>query len=126
MVFVDTDVMIWALRGHAKADRLLLEMDGFSVAAVAYMELLQGLPDKVALRQLKQTMRDWRAQMVVINEAISSRAIFLMEQRLLSHGLLLGDALIAATAIEKGLPLLSANSKHFQGIEGLELLNFKP
>ena len=126
MVFVDTDVMIWALRGNAKADRLLLEMDGFSVAAVAYMELIQGVQDKAGLRQLKQTMRDWQAQIVVINEAISSRAIFLMEQRLLSHGLLLGDALIAATAIEKGFPLMSANSKHFQGIEGLELLPFKP
>jgi len=126
VVFVDTDVMIWALRGNAKADRTLLELDGFQVPAIAYMELLQGLPDKAALRQLKQTMRDWQAQIMVMNEAISSRAIFLMEQRLLSHGLLLADALIAATAIEKGLPLMSANSKHFQGIEGLELLNFKP
>ena len=126
MVFVDTDVMIWALRGNTKADHLLLEMGGFYVAAVAYMELLQGLAEKAALRRLKQTMRDWQAQIVVVNEAISSRAIFLMEQRLLSHGLLLGDALIAATAIEKGLPLMSANSKHFQGIEGLELLSFRP
>jgi predicted nucleic acid-binding protein len=36
------------------------------------------------------------------------------------------DALIAATAISHGLPLLTANFKHFSAIGGLEVVVFKP
>lgn len=44
----------------------------------------------------------------------------------LSHGLQLGDALIAATALEYGLPVLTANTKHFGQIEGLQVEAFVP
>jgi len=40
---------------------------------------------------------------------ISHRALFLMEEWRLSHHLLMADALIAVTAIEYGLALLSGN-----------------
>ena len=39
----------------------------------------------------------------------------------LSHGLHALHALIAATAIENGLTLVSKNRKHFQMISGLSL-----
>ncbi len=49
-----------------------------------------------------------------------------MEALTLSHGLQLGDALIAATALEHGLRLLTGNVKHFNAIEGLNLEKFEP
>lgn len=58
--------------------------------------------------------------------AISERAVVLMETFALSHGLQLGDALIAATALEHDLVLLTANTKHFSAIDSLRLERFEP
>jgi predicted nucleic acid-binding protein len=44
-----------------------------------------------------------------------------METLALSHDLRLGDALIAATAIEHGLTVLTANTKHFTPSKGCRL-----
>jgi predicted nucleic acid-binding protein len=38
----------------------------------------------------------------------------------------LGDALIAATALEQGLTVFTANKKYFGAIEGLEIEVFMP
>ena len=57
---------------------------------------------------------------------VTERAIGLMETLTLSHGLQLGDALIAATALEHGLTVLTANAKHFSAIEGLAIEVFVP
>jgi predicted nucleic acid-binding protein len=39
----------------------------------------------------------------------------------LSHGMLIADALIAATAVTHGYRLLTRNRKHFEFLSGLEL-----
>ena len=44
----------------------------------------------------------------------------------MSHGLQMGDALIAATAIEHQLPVLTANVKHFGAVAGLKIEAFMP
>ena len=61
-----------------------------------------------------------------LTAAITERAVNLMETLALSHGLQVADALIAATAIEHGLILLSGNVKHFGSVEGLQIEHFKP
>jgi predicted nucleic acid-binding protein len=47
-----------------------------------------------------------------------------MQRLVLPHGLKLGDALIAATALEHNLPLLTSNTKHFTPIDGLSVETF--
>ncbi len=49
-----------------------------------------------------------------------------MEEWHLSHQMLMADALIAATAIEHGLSLLSGNGKHYRFLNMLKLKSFKP
>ena len=44
----------------------------------------------------------------------------------LSHGLGMGDALIAATALESRLVLITANIKHFGAVAGLQIERFDP
>ena len=61
-----------------------------------------------------------------LTETISQRAITLMESLTLSHGLQMGDALIAATALEHQLSILTGNVKHFSAVEGLQFDAFVP
>lgn len=50
----------------------------------------------------------------------------LIDTHALSHGLQLDDALIAATALELGRVVLTANAKHFSPTEGLRIETFVP
>lgn len=52
------------------------------------------------------------------------KALPLLQQYRLSHGLLIADALIAATAIETKFPLISKNQRHYRFIENLQLLPY--
>ena len=47
-----------------------------------------------------------------------------MKKYRLSHGLLIPDALIAATAIEADTPLVSKNQKDYRFIKDLQLLPY--
>jgi hypothetical protein len=49
-----------------------------------------------------------------------------MESYVLSHGLHMADALIAATAISLGATLVTANDKHYRMIDGLDIEVFRP
>ena len=60
------------------------------------------------------------------DEITSRRAIALLEQHALPHGLRVVDALIAATALETGSSLATANVKHYRPIARLQLIQFKP
>ncbi|MBD3894525.1 type II toxin-antitoxin system VapC family toxin [Halomonas sp. ML-15] len=125
-MLVDTDVLIWNLRGNSTAAEKLDEMVGFAISAVSYMELVQGLRNKQELHQLRQAMRYWEAELVHLDEGMSARAAFLVESYALSHSMQMADALIAATAMELGLPLLTANDRHYRHIDGLEIEVFRP
>ena len=124
MVLVDTDVLIWHLRGYAQATRRLDQLDALTLSSVSYLELLQGMRNKAELVAVKKMLERRAATLLPVSEAITQRAIALMESLTLSHGLQMGDALIAATALEHGLPVLTANVKHFAPVEGLAIEAF--
>lgn len=65
-------------------------------------------------------------EVLQLTPAISACAADMVESLALSHGMRLADALIAATAIEQSLTLLSANAKHFGAIKELKLAAFMP
>ncbi|HYE73042.1 MAG TPA: PIN domain-containing protein [Blastocatellia bacterium] len=62
-----------------------------------------------------------RFQILRITESISDKAVELLKQYRLSHGLLIADALIAATAIEHNQPFITKNQRDFRFIVGLNL-----
>jgi len=125
-MLVDTDVLIWNLRGNTAAAERLDDLPGFSLSAVSYMELVQGMRNKQELNQLRQALHYWQAKIVHWDEGTSSRATFLVESYALSHNMQMADALIAATAMELGVPLLTANDRHYRHIDGLALDIFRP
>lgn len=125
-MIVDTDVLIWHMRGHDGAKRIVDGLGRFRVSAVTYMEVLQGLRDNTELRELKRFMANREVECLPVDRTTTDRAIYLMERFTLSHGLRMGDALIAATADLLGDKLLTANAGHYRMIPGLELERFRP
>ena len=125
-MIVDTDVLVWYMRGHARARRIIQGMDAFSISAVTYMEILQGIRDNAELRALKQFLVNRRIACVPVDRATTDRAIYLMERFALSHGLRMADALIAATVDIRGDTLLTANAAHYRMIPKLTLQVFRP
>lgn len=125
-MLIDTDVLIWNLRGNVRAADLLDEAGGFALSAVTYMELVQGVRNRSELRVLRQALKYWNAEIQPLNSEISARAMFLMETYALSHNLQMADALIASTALSMGSILVTANDKHYRMIDGLEIRIFRP
>ena len=125
-VLIDSDVLIWFMRGNPAALAAInLETD-WVISAVSYMELVQGCRNKAELKAVQKAFQSSASDVLPITQSISDAACRLVEKYSLSHSVHLADALIAATAMVQRLPLLSGNSKHFAGIEGLELRAFKP
>jgi predicted nucleic acid-binding protein len=125
-VIVDTDVMIWYMRGNEKARAVIDGYNGFFVSAVTYMELIQGMKNKKELMALRKAFRIWNAKILYLNEDITARAMFYVEQHFLSNSVELADALIGATAVVNGMPLLTGNVKHYKALKDVQLQRFVP
>lgn len=124
-MIIDTDVLIWYFRGKESAKKALDKIGHFSISAVVYMELLQGIKNKEELRYLKHFVSERGIVIISLDQEITSRAIYYLEQFRLSKGLQMADALIAATVDLRGETLLTGNHAHYKMIPGLDLKKFK-
>ena len=122
---IDTDVLIWYIRGNKNAYDLIHGLNGFCISSVTYMELIQGMRDKQELKLLQKTLKNWDVKIIFISEEISAKALFYMEEYFLSNSLQLADALIASTVTTYGLTLITANDKHYKVVKELEMEVFR-
>ncbi|OPX22989.1 MAG: type II toxin-antitoxin system VapC family toxin [Candidatus Latescibacterota bacterium] len=116
----DTDILIDATRGVEDAVAFLTAQQvgaGVHVSIISAMELVAGCRNKVELARVQQFLQ--QVTVLPVSAAASQTAYELMESFFLSHGLLIPDALIAATALEDGLTLHSRNNRHFRMIPTL-------
>ena len=125
MIF-DTDIMIWYFRGNNDAALILKKDMPISVSCITLIELLQGAKNKADQKIIYEDLKAWKAEIININENISTIATQLIRDFSLSKGLSITDAFIAATAQEKSEELYTANEKHFKFIPGLKLRVFRP
>jgi len=125
-ILLDTDVLIWYLRGNKEAYQLIHSLPNFCISSVTYMELVQGMRNKEELRTLQKTLKQWGVKTIYVNEEISAKALFFIEEYFLSHSMQLADALIGATATMYGMTLITANDKHYKIIKELEMEVFRP
>jgi hypothetical protein len=84
------------------------------------MELLVGCRSKAELKKTEQFLN--RFQIIPLTAQICDSAVLLLKRYRLSHGLLIGDSLIAASAISSGNPLITKNQRDFRFIQDLTLL----
>jgi predicted nucleic acid-binding protein len=114
------------MRGDQKAKRVIDKAGAFYISSANYMELLQGIRNKEELRSLRHFLTQRGIEIVHVSEEISQKALSYMEEDSLSHNLRMADAMIAATALVLGVRLLTANSKHYVPIKGIQIRPFRP
>ena len=125
LIIVDTDVLIDAGRNVKEALNCLQQIEQrlpAAVSSVTQMELIIGCRNKNELDSLGQFLD--RFHILKLNEQISDTAIDLLKRYRLSHGLLIADALIAATAIVSDLSFASKNQRDYRFIKDLQLLPY--
>lgn len=125
MIF-DTDILVWVQRGNRKAARLIDATPERFISMLTYMELLQCPSSKAMQKLTKDFLSDFYFQVLPITEKIGHRAAVYIEEHSLATGVRAGDAIIAATAVEHNLMLITGNRRHFRSIQGLTLKYFKP
>lgn len=124
-ILVDTDVLVDVLR-QVETTISILQTATITASpiinAVTQMELIVGFRNATELRNLDYFLRSF--EIINLSEAISTEAVQLLHQYRLSHGLLIPDALIAASSLVTGHGLLTKNQRDYRFIEGLDLLPF--
>jgi predicted nucleic acid-binding protein len=126
VLIIDTDVLVWYLRGSESAKKAVEENLPFSVSVVTLMELMQGMKNKEEMKRLQKQMRKWNVNIIQIDKEVSARAMFYVQEYALSHSMMLADGLIAATVVQNGETLLTANEKHYKFIPAMECRKFRP
>jgi predicted nucleic acid-binding protein len=114
------------MKGNERAYKAVEASANFYISVVTYMELVQGMRNKNELNNLRQALYGWNTKIIYISEEISVKAMFFVEQHYLSHSIQLADALIGATAISHGLPILTGNDKHYKIFKDVQIKKFRP
>lgn len=126
IVIVDTDILIDAGLKIDKPINYLqrLEQDNtIGISVITQMELIVGCRNKKELNSLDKFLR--RFEIITTNKTIIDKSIELLKNYRLSHGLLIADALIAATALTMNVSLLTKNKKDYQFIKDLKLTPYE-
>ncbi len=109
-ILVDSDILVDHLRGHR---RFLRGQDEVHVSAITRAELFAGRgTEERRIRRVLEPMTE-----LAVDRAVAERAGRLRR----GQRIRLPDALIAATALEHRLLLVTRNVRDFEGVKGLRL-----
>jgi predicted nucleic acid-binding protein len=109
-ILLDTDILIDHLRGHR---RLSLSDPNQAISVVTRCELFAGRNvDEPALRRTLSVLEE-----IAVDGAIAESAGRVRR----AAGIPVPDALIAATALEHGMAVMTRNRRHFELVSGLAL-----
>jgi predicted nucleic acid-binding protein len=129
---LDTDILSELLKQKnasvlQKATAYLAQYQRFSISAITRYEVLRGLKDKNATRQLKSFETFCQnVEVVAITDGILDRASDLWaEGRRKGRPHRDPDLIIAATALLHRRALVTGNTPHFNWIQGLDLEDWR-
>lgn len=119
---IDTDILIDVTKMHETADAFVKTQQGtgIPISIVTAMEVVIGCRDKAELIRMQRFLQ--QCTILPVSETASQIGYQLVELFALSHGMQIADALIAATALERGLTLYSKNIRDFRMIPGLTVI----
>jgi predicted nucleic acid-binding protein len=117
---IDSNILIDISRGNANAIKYVDGLaEPWALSQVTAMELIVGARDKRDLATIDGFLSLYTV--VPLSDSIGAGAYRLLKTYAKSHGLHVFDSLVAATALEKALVLVTPNRKHYQMIKGLKL-----
>jgi predicted nucleic acid-binding protein len=117
-MLIDSNIIIYAARPeHAELRKFIAE-HAPAVSAVSYVEVL-------GYHKLSEQEREYfeafftAATILTISDGVLTQAVKLRQLKKMT----LGDALVAGTALTHGLTLVTRNTKDFDWIDRVTLLN---
>ena len=127
---LDSDTLSFYMKKFPKvvavAQSYLRQHQFFTFSIITRFEILRGLKSNGATTGIKAfDSLCSQNEVVELNDKVIVRAADIYAD-LYKRGLLILDAdiLIAATALENNLPLVTNNEAHFKRISGLQVLNW--
>ncbi len=129
-VLLDSDTLSFYIKQYpkvvAEAQNYLRQHQIFTFSIITRFEILRGLKANGATTGIKFFDSLCRQNEIIeLSDKIIVRAADIYAD-LYKTGLLIMDAdiLIAATALENNLPIVTNNENHFNRISGLQILNW--
>jgi tRNA(fMet)-specific endonuclease VapC len=127
---IDNDTISNVMRGHPIASKRFEDyfalFGRYTISMITRFEILRGLKVAKAKKRL-QSFEQFCGEndVLPLTEAVVVRAAGIYAD-LYRQGKLIGDAdiLIAATALEHDMDLATNNTKHFENVIGLTLVNW--
>lgn len=114
---IDTNVFSKVFKGDKAVTGYVANLEA-AIDVTIYIECLQGSKSNQEKRIVKKVSDNY--PLLPIAPKTSERAVELIDDYSNSHGLLLADALIAATALENDLTVLTYNGGDFKFIQNLK------
>ncbi|MEI6057324.1 MAG: type II toxin-antitoxin system VapC family toxin [Lentisphaerota bacterium] len=118
-MLLDTNILIEVFKGNKEIFDALQKENDLCISSITSMELYFGALNKPETTKIQKALRAFRV--VHLNQEISIKAIELVETYSKSHGLMIPDAIIAATAIIESTSLKTLNKKDFRFIKELNI-----
>ncbi len=115
----DTNVFSRIFKGDPSVTTFVERLEA-AIDTTIYIECLQGSKSNQEKRLIKKVLDNF--PLLLITPDVSQTAIELIDAYSNSHGLLLDDALIAATALENDLTVVTYNVDDFKFIQNLKWL----
>jgi tRNA(fMet)-specific endonuclease VapC len=128
---VDTDILSFYFKGDEKViarfGEYLKEFEQINLSIITYYEIIAGLKFKKAERQIRDLEVFVNNNLVINLSKESAELSGDIYADLRQRGITIGtsDLLIAGTALEKELTIVTNNEKHYEPIQGLKIENWK-
>lgn len=119
MLLLDSNIIIYSTNPLYDSLQAFIAQYDCCVSLISKLEVLgfQNLQEKD--KKILEDFFETAETIIPISDSIIEKAIQLRQQRKMS----LGDAIIAATALEYDLTLVTANTKDFNWITSLNMTN---
>jgi len=125
---IDTDWIIWQLQGkkNIQAKLMQLQQEGLGISIISLSELYEGIIYSKNPVENHTKLDDFLSSVTVLDVTDDICKLFGFHRGILRRqGLMIGDfdLLIASTCLYHNLTLLTNNRRHFERIEGLQIIS---